>query len=165
MVEQGVAGDDDTEIFQKARPRFPSESEGDVGEPAVKPLGSASVVRGGLTGQSFREDCPLAGGLVAEEPPHVQVNSNGDSLPGQVSQHPPRVTRMDPGGSPLAPTGQRATREEVLATRVMAFSVARPLVRFSSLGAGSTVRESGMSNSIMYSIFSAARLPHLFTES
>jgi len=97
MVEQGVAGDDDTEIFQKARPRFPSESEGDVGEPAVKPLGSATVVRGD-TGQSFREDCPLAGGLVAEEPPHVQVNSNGDSLPGQVSQHP-RVTRMDPGGS------------------------------------------------------------------
>jgi hypothetical protein len=46
----------------------------------------------------------------------------------------------------LPHTGQRATRDEVVATRVMAFSVARTLVRFSSLGAGSKVWQSGMSN-------------------
>ena len=74
MVEQeGLARDDDTKIFQKARPRLPSESEGDVREPAIEPLGCASVVRGD-TGQSLREDSSVAGFLVAEEPPHVQVN-------------------------------------------------------------------------------------------
>jgi hypothetical protein len=49
--------------------------------------------------------------------------------------------------APFPHTGQRATQDEVLATRVvMAFSVARTPVRFSDLGAGSTVRESGMSS-------------------
>jgi hypothetical protein len=74
VVEQeGVARDEDTKIFQKARPRLPSESEGDVREPAIEPLGCASVVRGD-TGQSLREDSSVAGFLVAEGPPHVQVN-------------------------------------------------------------------------------------------
>jgi hypothetical protein len=55
VVEQGVSADYDPEIFQKARARFSTESEGDVREPAVEPLGSATVVRG-HTWQTFRID-------------------------------------------------------------------------------------------------------------
>src|SRR3712207_3927879 len=42
--------------------------------------------------------------------------------------------------------GQRAMRDKVLAVRVMAFASARTPMRFSSLGAGRTVRESDMGN-------------------
>lgn len=42
--------------------------------------------------------------------------------------------------------GQRATRDEVLAARVMEFASVRTLMRFSSLEAGSTVGESAMGN-------------------
>jgi len=43
-------------------------------------------------------------------------------------------------------TGQSATRDEGLATRVIAFLAAQTLIRFSTLGAGKTVRESDMGN-------------------
>ncbi len=43
-VQQGVPGDHDPEVFQKARASFSSEGEGDVREPTVKPLGPATVV-------------------------------------------------------------------------------------------------------------------------
>src|SRR5215211_1979887 len=46
----------------------------------------------------------------------------------------------------LSHTGQRATGEEVLAERVIAFSVARTPIRLSRLGVGRTVREFDMSN-------------------
>jgi hypothetical protein len=46
----------------------------------------------------------------------------------------------------FAHTGQTATRDEVLAARVMEFSVARTPIRFSSLGVGRIVRESDMGN-------------------
>src|SRR3954451_1936838 len=43
-------------------------------------------------------------------------------------------------------SGQRATREAVLASRVMASSLARIPMRSSKLGAGSTVRDSDIGN-------------------
>src|SRR5918995_1369614 len=42
MVQQGISGNHDPEVFQKARSRFPSESESDVREPTVGPLCPAS---------------------------------------------------------------------------------------------------------------------------
>lgn len=56
----------------------------------------------------------------------------------------PCVKRVNPGGSRSPHTGQRATREEVPATRVITLSVTRTAVKVSNLGAGSTVRESDM---------------------
>ena len=47
----------------------------------------------------------------------------------------------------------------------MTFASARILMRFSSLGAGSTVLEFGMGSLDDLRYFSAASLPHLFTES
>jgi hypothetical protein len=96
VVEQGVSGNHDPEAFQKARACLTSESEGDVREPAFESLGPASIVRG-ETGQAFREDRPVASPLVTEEPSDAQMQSNRDSLPGQVGQRP-RVPGMDPGG-------------------------------------------------------------------
>ena len=97
MVEQGVPGDHDPEVFQKTRSRFTSEGEGDVREPALESLGPAAVVRG-ETGQAFREDRSVAVLVVAKEPSDAQANGDGYSLPGQVGQRP-RVPGMDPGGS------------------------------------------------------------------
>src|SRR4051794_14548540 len=44
VVEQGVSRDHDPEVSKKTRSRFPSEGEGDVREPSLEPLGSASIV-------------------------------------------------------------------------------------------------------------------------
>ena len=144
MVQQGVPGDHDPEVLQKARARFTPESEGDVREPAVEPLGPATVVCG-EAGQTFREDRPSAGPLVTEEPSDAQANGDRDSLPGQVGQRP-RVPGVDPCWIASRIRGNELRRDEVLATRVMAFSVARTPIRFSSLGAGRTVRDSDMGN-------------------
>src|SRR5215211_8403476 len=104
VVQQRVPGDHDTEIFQKARAHFFAEGEGDVQEPTIEPLGSSPVACG-HTGQTFREDYPVAVPFVAEEPSNVQTNGNGDSLPGQISQRP-CVPGVDPSGSLAA---RRAT--------------------------------------------------------
>ena len=68
-------------LKKETRPRFPSEGEGYVREPAVQPLSSASVVRGD-TGQAFRKDRSAAGLMVAKEPSDMQANGDGDALPG-----------------------------------------------------------------------------------
>ena len=68
-----------------------------MGEPAVEPLGPTSVVRSD-TGQTLREDRPVATHFVAEEPSDAQTKVDRNSLPGQVSQRP-RVPGMDPVGS------------------------------------------------------------------
>jgi hypothetical protein len=104
VVQQHVPGDHDPEIFQKARARFSTEGEGDVQEPTIELLG-LSPVACGHTGQTFREDYPVAVPFVAEEPPGVQTNGNGDSLSGQISQRP-RVSGVDSSGSLAA---RRAT--------------------------------------------------------
>src|SRR5215211_30617 len=109
MVEQGVPRDHDPEILQQTSPRFAPEGEGDVREPAVESLGSASVVRDDA-GQTLRKDRPVAGPLVAEEPSDVQAYGHGDPLPRQVGQRP-SVPGMNPGGSlPAYRTTSRAGR-------------------------------------------------------
>lgn len=97
MVQQDVSGNHNPEVFQKAGARFSSESEGDVRESAVEPLGPASVVCSD-TGQTFREDRPVACCLVAEKSSDAQVNGNGDSLPEQVGQRP-RIPGVDSCGA------------------------------------------------------------------
>jgi hypothetical protein len=90
-------------------------------------------------GQTLREDRPVAGPLVAEEYSYVQANGDGNPLPGQVGERSP-VPGVN-SGELLCAQGQRTARDEVLAARVMAFSVARMPIRFSSLEVGRTVRE------------------------
>jgi hypothetical protein len=98
MVQQGISGNhDDPEVFQKAGACFSSEGEGDVREPAVEPLGPASVMCSDA-GQPFCEDRLIACCLVAEESSEAQVNVNGNSLPGQVGQCP-RIPGVDSCGS------------------------------------------------------------------
>jgi hypothetical protein len=83
--------------FKEARSRFASEGEGDVCKPIVELPGPASVVCSD-TGQTLREDRPVAVHFVAEELPDAQVKGNGNSLPWQVGWRP-RILGMDPAGS------------------------------------------------------------------
>jgi hypothetical protein len=104
VVQQDISGDHNPAIFQKVRARFTSEGEGDVREPAVETLCSATVVCSDA-GQTLREDRPIAVPFVAEEPSAVHANGDGDALPGQTNQRP-RVPGVDPSGSLAA---RRAT--------------------------------------------------------
>jgi hypothetical protein len=79
---------------------FSTEGEGDEGKLAVEPLGPASVVCSD-TGQTLREDRPVATHFVAEEPPDAQVKGDGDTLPGQIRERS-LILGMDPAGSDSA---------------------------------------------------------------
>ena len=162
VVQHRVSGGHDPEIFQKARARFSAEGEGGVQEPTIEPLGSSPVACG-HNGQTDREDYPVAVPFVAEEPSGVQTNGNGDSLPGQISQLP-RVSGVDSSASLAAPRATSRTGRG-FAKRMMTFASARIPMRSSRLGAGSTVRKSGMGDLDDLRFFSVASLPHLFTES
>jgi hypothetical protein len=52
-------------------------------------------------GQTLDEDLTPAGGIVAEEASHPQLERHGDALPGQVGD-PTQVVRMDPRRSLVA---------------------------------------------------------------
>jgi hypothetical protein len=65
----------------------------------------------------------------------------------------------------LQHAGQRAVLAEDFAKRMMTFASARIPMRSSRLGAGSTVRKSGMGDLDDLRFFLVASLPHLVTES
>jgi len=121
---------------------FSTEGEGDEGELAVEPLGPASVVCSD-TGQTLREDRPVATHFVAEEPPDAQVNGV-TGIPCQARSESALLywewTLLDR----IPHTGQRALVAEGFAKMVMAFASARIPMRSSTSGAASTVRESGI---------------------
>jgi hypothetical protein len=53
------------------------------------------------TGQTLREDRPVATHFVAEEPPDAQVKGDGDTLPEQIRECS-LLLGMDPAGSDSA---------------------------------------------------------------
>src|ERR1035437_250583 len=100
MAQHGGTAGKDAELLGQSRSRGTAQSQPNLAKGLTEPAGSPCITRN-CTWQSLREDALPATRSAAEEPPHVQLNLNGNPFPGEIGQLA-AVTAMHAPGLPLA---------------------------------------------------------------